>query len=325
MHSYTTRNSSALSGRATGAPAWLLLCRPGSPAAGQRWSCTYASESVKILFADEHGSPVIKDLDDDLLASEWDPFAHPAWMEVSAVIRRVRKRSFWMGTGRPISHILSILNNRYTCWSQDRLLIAGLMADMGMDTRRNQKSASVAVRIEHGQYALDQADNTKAILKRLEFITQSSLLHGEVTISQSGPWSWCPLSFFDLGLPTPYEMIVELQLDGEYEGYLRGTWYSTKVQESDVPRLKPLYDHLATLVRIQDALETWNCHRLLAAWGPSMPAWRDRYLLVEELGCQVVIGRHTLQRCAYVGTVLSTTGEDTAIFHRMERQNLLIS
>lgn len=283
----------------------------------------YASRSVKILFADETGDLVIKDLDDDILASEFDPFAHPAWIEVSAVIRRVRRGNFWIGTGRPISHILHILNNRYTCWSQDRMLIAGLMADMGMDSRTNRRSPSVATLIENSKSAFDQAENTKNILKRLEFITQSSLLHGKVTISHTGPWSWCPLSFFDLSLPTPSEIIVELQLEGKYEGCLRGTWYSTRLQEQDTSRLEPVHDHLSTLVRIQNALVAWKSHWLLAAWGPSMPIWRDRYLLVKYLGSRVVIGENTLQRCAYIGTL--AVGKDTAIFERMEKQNLLLS
>lgn len=282
----------------------------------------YASNSVKILFADEDDNPVIKDLDDEVLADEFDPFAHPAWIEVSAVIRRVRKDKFWMGTGRPISHILHILNNRYTCWSQDRVLIAGLMADMGRDFNR-RRSADVAVLIQHSQPGFDQAENTKIILRRLEFITQSSLLHGKVTISRAGAWSWCPLSFFDLSLPTPSEVIVELQLEGEYEGCLRGTWYSTPLHQHDIPQLAPVYDHLSTLVRIQEALTALESHWLLAPWGPCMPIWRDRYLLVRDIGSNIVLKNNKLQRYAYVGTLAAE--KDTIIFGRMQTQDILLS
>lgn len=283
----------------------------------------YASRSVKVLFADEDGNPVIKDLDHEVLADEYDAFAHPAWIEVSAVIRRVRKDNFWMGTGRPISHVLHILNNRYTCWSQDRVLIAGLMADMGRSSNRRRRSTDVAAMVQHSQPGFDQAENTKIILKSLEFITQSSLLHGKVTISRAGAWSWCPLSFFDLSLPTPYERIVELQLDGEYEGCLRGTWYSTPMHQQDIPRLEPVYDHLSTLLRIQEALAELESHWLLAAWGPCMPTWRNRYLLVRNIGSDVFLKEDRLQRYAYVGTL--SAEKDTVIFDRMQIQHLLLS
>lgn len=282
----------------------------------------YASRDVKILFADENHNPVIKDLDDEVLAFGFSPFVHPAWDEISTVIRRVRKDNSYMGTGRPISNILQILNNRYTCWSQDRMLIAGLMADMGMDAKPNRRNTEVTAILQHSQSGFDQAENTKLILKRLEFITQSSLLHGKVTISHAGPWSWCPLSFFDLSLPTPFEVIVELQLEGEYEGCLRGTWYSTPLHQDDTPQLEPVYDHLSTLIRIQDALAKLESHWLLAAWGPCMPIWRNRYLLVREIG-SVTIKKDILQRHAYVGTLAAE--KNTVIFGRMQKQDILLS
>lgn len=280
----------------------------------------YASESVKVLFAGQNGEHVIKDLDDDILAFEFDPFAHPAWIEVSHVIRRIRKTNFWMGAGRPISHILHILNSRYTCWAQDRVLIASLMADMALDAKLvgNKK----VILGNNSQPGFDQAENTKAILKKLEFITQSSLLHGQVTISGSGPWSWCPLSLFDLSLPTPHEMVVQLESEGEHEGCIKGTWLSTPLSESDIAILEPLYVHPATLVRITEALKDWANHRLLAASGRDMLPWRESYLLVKHLGGNLIDGSFVCTRYAYIGTLKCNRNRNILV--RMKREHIFL-
>lgn len=46
--------------------------------------------------------------------------------------------------------------------------------------------------------SLTQVQITQAILKSLGQVDIWHLFHGQVTISDSGPWSWCPPSFFDL-------------------------------------------------------------------------------------------------------------------------------
>jgi hypothetical protein len=123
-------------------------------------------------------------------------------------------------------------------------------------------------------------------------------------------------SFFNLSLPTPSEVIVELQLEGEYEGCQRGTWYSTPLHQHDIPGLGPVYDHIPTLFRIQEALAELESHWFLAAWGPCIPViWRNHSLLVRDLGSDVFIKKDKLQIYAYVGTLAAE--KDTVIFGKI--------
>ncbi|KAF2182950.1 hypothetical protein K469DRAFT_439014, partial [Zopfia rhizophila CBS 207.26] len=155
----------------------------------------YASESVKILFRGKDGTPIYKDLDKDILTSRRNTLAHPAWVAVSAVIKRVRGHLIDDGSESVVSHILAILGPRHTCWIQDRIFIASLMVDMRRDTTNNSDRTANVGNI---QSAFNQAKITQAILNKCGRVPSSTLLHGQTTIRTAGPWSWCPVSLFDL-------------------------------------------------------------------------------------------------------------------------------
>lgn len=304
----------------------------------------YASDSVYVLFTDEDGRPILKSLHNEILTSlesyvGRNPFAHTAWIDVSRTIRELQAQEFYSGGATPISRILGTLGPRYTSWSQDKMLIASLMgnlAEIYETSFPGQQHLKVkgADKVDNSQPGLYQAENTKILLKRCLYIEQGCLLHGKVTISSSGPWSWCPLSLFDLTRPKFFERTAFLIDHGDFEGCLEGKWLSTSLQAQDTIHLKPLYTHLTLFARITEAMKDPENHLLLAASSRDMPPWRDRYLLVKALIGTVVDSReyarqaypdgsvsnegHLMNKCAYVGTV--TCEMDTSILSRMSEQ-----
>lgn len=298
----------------------------------------YASDAVKVLFADQDGHPILKDLHSEVLTKRYDgqdPFAHPAWVNLSKTIRELQTQEFYSSGSTPIATILGILNPRSTSWAQDRILIASLIADLA-DKYESQIKYRPRYKIEANQPGLFQAENTKTLLKRCGYIEQGCLMHGQVTIQASGPWSWCPLSVFDLSWPMFFEHKAQVVPNGQFEGCLEGTWLSTPLQKEDLDRLRPLENtHLTLLARIREAFTKVENHILLAASGRDYPAWRDRYLLVEVREGSVeeyyrrakadewndFEPRHLLQKCAYIGTVACE--RDTVILSRMKLQHFI--
>lgn len=191
----------------------------------------YASDSVQVLFSDDRGRYIVKSLHGDILNKRYDgqdPFAHPAWADVSSTIRELQAQEFYSPGYTPISSIFVMLSPRSTSWIQDKILIASLIADQADKHERkmspNQKRP--LYKIDNNQPGLFQAENTTNILKRCRYIAQGSLLHGHITISPSGPWSWCPLSLFDLSWPMAFELTAKVITEGDLEGCLEGSWLS---------------------------------------------------------------------------------------------------
>lgn len=114
------------------------------------------------------------------------------------------------------------------------------------------------------------------------------LIHGQVTMSSSGPWSWCPLSLSDLTWPKFLERTALLVDHAEFEGCLEGKGLSTPLQAQDILLLKPRQTHLTVLARIVEAMNDSKNHLFLAASRRDIPPWRDRCLLVKGLSGTVV-------------------------------------
>lgn len=240
------------------------------------------SKSVKVLFRDPNPNardPIIKDLDDDILAKEHDFSVHPAHRVASIVIQRVRGK--WEYKHWRVAELLSALKPRYTSWARDRMIIAGLMADVKDFNPEWSKS-----------------EITKAILKNA-YITGSALLHGQITMCNSGPWSWCPVSVLDLNEDAP----VTLPLKIDRNGAVTGRWRSRLLNDREVPR--HLNSHISIILRIEAALREKEKCLLLSPVEHKGLKGEGRCLLVINLREKRLEGNSVIQ-CRYIGTVVAS-------------------
>jgi hypothetical protein len=210
------------------------------------------SKKVKVLFKGENG-PVIKDLDDDILAHDPRVCTRAHWI-ASTIIRRLRRPI------ESVTDLLAVLKPRNTSWKRDLLIIAGLL-----------------VGLEDLDYKKRQHEVTQAIINKAYKIESSSLLHGQVTMVDSGGWSWCPTSFYDL----TSNSLGDFRREGDesqvgdpmclvdINGVIAGHWYHRFLEKEDVTmnRVIPNSPHLSVILRIQDALRHWrNCMLLRYDW-----------------------------------------------------------
>ncbi|MCJ1380794.1 hypothetical protein MMC17_003903 [Xylographa soralifera] len=243
----------------------------------------WVSKSVKVLFRADTGEPCIKDLDTDIIAKQKNRFAHLAHSAVSVVVRGIREE-FGVADSDgelPIDHLLATLKPRNTSWTQDRMILAGLMAG-----------------VENFDSSWSQPEITKSILKKFGTIKATALLHGQVTMCSSGPWSWCPSSVFDLkGVANG----VTFQLEIRDDGTVTGIWRSVPLQREDADMLQPFSSHISVVSRIITVLRDFENGRLLFPFGrrPASGKEHEYYLLVVDLE-----KINEVRRCRYIGTVM---------------------
>ncbi|GAM33725.1 hypothetical protein TCE0_013f00842 [Talaromyces pinophilus] len=264
-----------------------------------------ASKSVKVLFRDSDGQLVLKDLDKDILASPRDPFAHPAHRAVSRVIQRLRAMQLDLLMtlhDSATQDILDIMRPRHTCWGRDRMIITALALTYKGHTIHGFDSS------------LPQVQITQAILKSLRQVDAWHLFHGQVTISDTGPWSWCPPSFFDLK-DTKSSSSTSSQLTVMASGGLSGIMQLRELDENDKDLLMPYGSHPSLILRINAAFQDWKNHCLMypVHAAPQQMVGQEWYLLVKDLGTKgentpEYLKRFHVQRWAneyrYVGTVV---------------------
>ncbi|KAI0002611.1 hypothetical protein F4779DRAFT_129392 [Xylariaceae sp. FL0662B] len=235
------------------------------------------SKEVKVLYKGHDGQPVIKDLDADILADDPRKCTRAHWI-ASTILRRLRKPI------RNVTDLMAVLKPRSTSWPRDRMVIAGLLA--GLDDF---------------DYSRDQDDITKAIIDKLFKINPSSLHHGQVTVAESGGWSWCPPSLYDM----PADSLGDLFEAGtigdntclvDKDGVLSGAWYFRPLEKEDITmgRLVPNSSHMSVTLKVKDALRRWRYCLMLR------DNWQDRGLAL--LVCPVGKDGRFI-RCRYVGSV----------------------
>jgi len=76
---------------------------------------------------------------------------------------------------------MAVLKPRSTSWPRDRMIIADFLAGLKFE-----------------ECNIHQEEITKAVIDRVPRINPSSLLHDQVAITESGRWSWCPPSLYDM-------------------------------------------------------------------------------------------------------------------------------
>ncbi|RDW80319.1 hypothetical protein BP6252_04957 [Coleophoma cylindrospora] len=229
--------------------------------AAELWSSRHVP--VKVLFANpaagkihEHGSPqpqyMTADLDKDILAGNltgWSRYGEsyarrpaPRLGHIIAtnILMLLRSEDFAVDSQifkTRLSSLIKVLRQRVTSWSRDRMIIAGMMG------LRSEKfdSNSTTVQI------------TQELLKNVNRIKTTELIHGEVPISlYGGPWEWCPQSIFDLGLAFSGSDPTNDFCDVREHGTLSGKFLAYKVQRNY--SILPYGSHPAHKARITVAL-----------------------------------------------------------------------
>ncbi|KAJ5662685.1 hypothetical protein N7462_011611 [Penicillium macrosclerotiorum] len=164
-----------------------------SPWFSRGWTALELTKSrkIKVIFKGRHG-PVIKDLDEEILATEDDP--EGPRKEASRIIRNLRKDV----TTLKLNDLLTVLRSRHTSWPKDMAVISALLVGLAP--------------------AQQQQETYRRILKRFGQIPPGHLFHNAVTMSKG--FSWCPTSLFEMPLDSSDASLRVLE-NGDLEGKWR--------------------------------------------------------------------------------------------------------
>lgn len=170
-----------------------------SPWFSRGWTALELAKSkiVKVLFANK----VIKDLDKDILAQVGKPSSPSHQLATTAILslRGIGDRKVDIDT------VLTSLGPRYTSWSRDRAIIAGLL-----------------VSIEH-KADVTQQEIYRMILKEIGEITSAQLFHESTTMSDED-FAWCPTDLFRMTPSIGTAIRPSTQLVISNDGFLVGPW-----------------------------------------------------------------------------------------------------
>ncbi|KAI3317264.1 hypothetical protein HD806DRAFT_372598 [Xylariaceae sp. AK1471] len=170
---------------------------------------------VKVLYADPanpEGSPLIKDWDGDVFATDAGEWMNPRHLKhfpghmrrdimnpagtipkqgyfVAAEIVKILRHPFLQEATQigNLSDLLKVLSSRTTSWTKDQMLIAALMCQDKNGSKGLVDSTMTGPEI------------MKFLLVTFEKIRVTDFVHSEVPIATHGPWSWCPQSVFHFG------------------------------------------------------------------------------------------------------------------------------
>ncbi|KAI1374714.1 hypothetical protein F4677DRAFT_153191 [Hypoxylon crocopeplum] len=249
------------------------------------------SQNVKVLFKDGNvgGGLVVKDLDDDILAHDPAECTRGHWV-ASTIIRRLRQ---------PVhnaTNLAAILKPRSTSWPRDRMVIAGLLANVG-----------------DIDYNLQSDEITKLIINSVYRINPSSLHHGQAPIANTEGWSWCPPSIYDMPSDTVGDLWQADEISHntcmvDRHGVLVGFWHFRLLERKDTEgSLTPNSSHLEVVLSVRDSLRRWRYCLLLrdnkVNEGPAllvMPVGSDKDFI----------------HCKFIGSVVETPSARTGVLDK---------
>jgi hypothetical protein len=233
-----------------GSPCVALVL---SPWFSRVWTAVELSMSkrIKVLYKGrDRKTPLIKDLDDDILARDPGRATRAHWI-ATLVIKRLREKV------STVNDVLAILEHRAVSKKEDRMRCAGLFAQLP------EKHLQELMKLEDTRD--EAADITSEILKKLGEIGHDSLYHRKHPMSKSGPFSWAPKNLFDI----PYTSLGDLGgneiadniLTVHEDGTIEGDWYYRVLTQDDCDRnLKPLYEDDYKVDAIDAGKRSWrNC------------------------------------------------------------------
>ena len=165
-----------------------------SPWFSRGWTALELAQSpkVKVIFDGPCG-PVIKDLDEEILAKEDGDESDEHEMRrrrASRIIRNLRKKI------TSVNELLPVLGSRYTSWPKDLSVISALLVDVKPDE--------------------SQQNTYMRIVRKLAKVSPGHLFHNAATMS--GGSSWCPTSLFSMPLDNHPQSSLRFSDDGWYRG-----------------------------------------------------------------------------------------------------------
>lgn len=247
------------------------------------------SKQVKVLFSSD-GNPMLKDLDQDLLA---DPVT-PRHKLLVRIIKGLRLRDIELTA---VTQLLEILKPRHTSWPKDRPIIAmGLveaarMTKLGIGEQwiellKEEKdylsAATAKLPAPNSQWKINQH-----ILRQMERIGTDQLFHNLPTRKDS----WCPSDLLSMPLSVrPSSLLVD------EAGNIIGRWWFVRPAvaiENGLDWSKP---HPATKARLQHVLAESDTSVLCLIEPQSV---RTSRLLVVRVVEQV----EEMTVCQYIGPI----------------------
>jgi ankyrin repeat protein len=203
------------------------------------------SRKVKVIFKGQHGGPLIKDLDEEILAKDTEP--ESPRKEASRIIRRLRNGI------TTLNDLLYVLGSRSTSWPKDIPLISALLLDVKPEEQ--------------------QQDTYRNILRKLGKLSSGHLFNNAITMTNG--FNWCPVTLFKMPLDSSEPSLSILN-----NGDVRGRWRVIPVP-ADLERICLSHNmHPLTRFQFQDALKCPSECRLLAECNQE-PV--ERALLVREV------------------------------------------
>ena len=200
-----------------------------SPWFSRGWTALELAKSrkVKVVFKGSYG-PVIKDLDEEILAKDLDQDiltkdnnTKSPRQNATVIIKHLRKGI------TTVDELLTSLGTRYTSWPKDQAIIAGLLTGVDVAPKPPRKDIS-------------QQEIYRDILTKIGRIAPEHLFHNSATMSKV---SWCPTSLFSLSIAgSDTSLQITRNLD------LKGTWRCIPVdspwEEKFIwTRTHPLVEH----------------------------------------------------------------------------------
>ncbi|KAL8339741.1 hypothetical protein RB601_006043 [Gaeumannomyces tritici] len=252
------------------------------------------SKRVKVLFKSPDTSnggnarPVIKDLDDDVLARGPGVASRAHWL-ATTLIHRLRK---------PIGNVgdlLAILSPRSTSWVRDRTAIAALL-----------------VGVPDCDFTLGESLITTKVLEYLGKIPHACLLHGKSTMRNRGEYSWCAATLDDMPVDSSSDLaggpasesLSLLEIDEA--GAAEGRWRCRALQCKEVDKTKAYGNDLAAVVKVDIALQHWKRCLLLRHPFDRLDSKGSLALLVIPMS---IAKPGPILECRYIGAVVEYWGQ----------------
>lgn len=155
------------------------------------------SRKVKVMFGGPHG-PVIKDLDEEILAKDTDCKASKSHLFATGLIRALRDGV------TTLNDLLTVLDSRHTSWPKDLAIISALLVDVSIASNDLNEDTW-------------QQDIYQRILLKFGAISPGHLFHNSPTMSHG--FNWCPSSLYYMSRDSsPPSLAITL------EGDLIGQW-----------------------------------------------------------------------------------------------------
>lgn len=173
-----------------------------SPWFSRGWTALELAKSrkVKVVFKGTYG-PVIKDLDEDILAKQKDSpsYRHQTATDIIASLRESRVKE--------LDDLLTVLVPRHTSWPRDVAIISGLLVGVDISSEASQQKIY------------------QNILNKIGKLSHGHLFHN--TAKMSNDYCWCSTSLLTLPLASKNSSqvkSVEARLCVEKEGDIVGLW-----------------------------------------------------------------------------------------------------